>query len=523
MPFVLPDIIEQADQEYPERTALHFGKETLRYGALAARVRALADGLRRLGVVRGDRVVVCAGNHPDAIVSFWAVQRIGACVSIIASDLPGEKIDYILHDSGARVLIIHARILARVVERLPSVPDLARVVVIGGDAGENPLFASFDAVLGDPDAGVPRGLRPLGVDLAALIYTSGSTGEPKGVALTHHNMMAALRSLSAYLGYRADDVVLCVLPISFDYGLYQVIMTFAAGGTLVMEPEGQLPTTVLRRVQNHRCTVLPGISTLFHLIDRYAAMGSFDLSSVRMLTNTGMALRARHIAILKRLFPQARIFSMYGLTECKRCTYLPPEDIDRKPESVGIAIPNTEILVVDDDGTPCRPGVVGQLVVRGETVMQGYWRDGAKTAQKIRPHPVYGDRSLFTGDYGWIDEEGYFYFTGRMDDVFKIRGRKIIVGEIEKVFYDHADIQEAAVMVAAGGDGEDTIVAFYATRNGTPEPELRQHCGTVLEAHQVPHTFVPLPALPKNMNGKIDRQKLKEQFEERRLGEGVPA
>lgn len=517
MSFVLPDIIEQANKEAPERIALHFGKETLTYRALAARVRALADGLRRLGVARGDRVVVCAGNHPDAIVSFWAVQRIGACVSVIASDLPGEKIDCILRDSGARLLVVHARILGRVANLLATVPDLKRVVVIGDVWAGDPLLSSFDAVLGDPDAAVPPGSRPLSVDLASLIYTSGSTGEPKGVMLTHQNMMAALRSLTAYLGYRSDDTVLCVLPISFDYGLYQVIMTFAAGGTLVLEPEGQLPATVLRNVQNHRCTVLPGISTLFHLIDRYAAMGSFDLSSVRMLTNTGMALRARHIAILKRLFPQARIFSMYGLTECKRCTYLPPEDIDRKPESVGIAIPNTEILVVDEAGMPCPSGVVGQLVIRGETVMQGYWRDAEKTAQKIRPHPVYGDRSLFTGDYGWIDEEGYFHFTGRMDDVFKIRGRKVIVGEIEKAFYDHADIQEAAVMVASSGDGEDSVVAFYATRDGTPEHDLRQYLGSVLEAHQVPHILVPLSALPKNMNGKIDRQKLKEQFE------GVPA
>jgi len=521
--FVLPDIIDQAQATSPDRIALRFETQSWTYGVLANRIRALADGLRGLGITRGDRVVICAGNHPDAIVAFWAGHAIGACMSIIASDQPGDKIDYILRDSGARVLIIHNRILGRVDDRLADIPDLSGVVVIGAAGPLRAGLTAFEAVLGDPDAAVPRNVRPIGVDLACIIYTSGSTGEPKGVTLTHQNMVAALASLTAYLGYRATDTVLCMLPISFDYGLYQIIMTFAVGATLVLEPEGQLPPAILRSLQNHRCTVLPGISTLFHLLDRYAAMGSFDLSSVRMVTNTGMALQAQHIEILKRLLPKARIFSMYGLTECKRCTYLPPEDLDRKQGSVGIAIPNTEIMVVDETGKPCPAGAVGELVVRGQTVMQGYWRSPEETARKIRAHPIFGDRCLFTGDYGWLDEEGYFHFTGRKDDIVKIRGRKVIVGEIEKAVYEHANVQEAAVVVATGADGEDAIVAFYAARGTTAESDLRQHCGGMLEAYQVPHVFVPVTGLPRNVNGKIDRHKLKQQFESRHQKEGVSA
>lgn len=247
---------------------------------------------------------------------------------------------------------------------------------------ENNLI-NFDDFISDPisEANIP--LQAISVDLASIIYTSGSTGEPKGVMLSHQNMMAATRSLVNYLEYHHDDTVMAVLPIAFDYGLYQIILAFFVGGTVVLESNNTPPPVVLRHIQQYRCTIMPGLSSLYSLLDIYASKGSFDLSSIRLVSNTGMALRKQHVSMIKRLFPTAKIFSMYGLTECKRCTYLPPDDLDRKPDSVGIAIPNTQIMVVDDNNQPCTAGEIGQLLIRGETVMQGYWRNSEATEKEL--------------------------------------------------------------------------------------------------------------------------------------------
>lgn len=508
MSFVLPDLLSKASYEHPRKTAIVFDKDAISFGELQDRVTRMADRLRGLGVQRGDRIVVCVGNQIDGLVSFWATLVAGAVVSMVAIDTTPEKMLYILRDTEARVLIVRGEAFDALREVI-SQANVQTTLVLGlGAQDEGESLLDFHRQLTSTGRPAERKDRPISMDLASIVYTSGSTGDPKGVVLTHRNMMAAHQSLQAYLGYRADDVVLCPLPISFDYGLYQVILAAAVGATLVLEPEGQLPTVIMRDIQQHRCTILPGIATLYHLLDRYAAMGRFDLSSIRMVTNTGMALRPSHVLSLQRLFAGAQIFSMYGLTECKRTTYLPPEEIETRPDSVGVAIPNTEIMIIDDDGLPCRDGEIGQLVVRGETVMQGYWRDERKTAEKIGIHPVFGDRCLYTGDRGYLDASGYFHFTGRSDDVVKVRGRKVVTVEIERVLHQYDGIGEAAVVVSDAGDDSE-IVAFFSASRPLSSDELRMHCAKHLEPHQIPKVFSPLGSLPKAINGKIDKRQLK--------------
>jgi acyl-coenzyme A synthetase/AMP-(fatty) acid ligase len=255
---------------------------------------------------------------------------------------------------------------------------------------------------------------------------------------------------------------------------------------------------------------VPGVPIMFELLDRAASLGRFDLSHVRYVTNTGAALLPRHIETIRRLFPGAAIFSMYGLTECKRCTYLPPHLIDSRPGSVGIAIPNTEIMVVDDEDRPCPPDVVGQLVVRGGTVMQGYWRCPEATAERIRRHPVTGGRCLYTGDYGSLDDEGFFTFKGRMDEVVKVRGRKLIPREVEDVLRRIPGVREAAVTCAARDDGDHDISAFVELETGADldEASLRDACRASLERFQVPTGYRVVDRLPRNENGKIDKPAL---------------
>src|SRR5262249_30798334 len=273
-----------------------------------------------------------------------------------------------------------------------------------------------DALAGGPvDAPPPR--RNIDIDLAAIIYTSGSTGDPKGVMLTHRNMLTAATSIATYLENVEDDVILCVLPLAFDYGLYQMIMAVFIGARLVLERSFAFPTRVLETVVSEGVTGFPGVFTIFAILAEMKSLSDYDFSKIRYASNTAAALPVKHILMLKDIFPKAKIFSMYGLTECKRCTYLLPADLDRKPTSVGIAIPNTELWIVDENDKKLGPNEVGQFVIRGVTVMKGYWEKPEATAKKLRPGPPLGEQVLYTGDLCRLDEDGYLYFVGRMDDI----------------------------------------------------------------------------------------------------------
>lgn len=489
------DAFEAGAARQPDRIAIVEGRTTLTYREVSARIAHMTHKLRERGVHRGDRVVICAGNRVETVVAFWAALAAGGITVVIGPEQSAAKLHHVLTDSGARVMIA----TSEVVERLSGKPSPSIMIVDDETATE---------ALAVPNS---EGVEVISEDLAALIYTSGSTGDAKGVMLSHGNMLAALASLNEYLENTADDVFLCVLPLAFDYGLYQMIMAFSVGATLVLQRDMSAPIQVIKDIEKYSCTVIPGVPLLFELIERFSRFGMPDVSSVRCLTNTGAALLPRHIDTIQRLFPGAAIYSMYGVTECKRCTYLPPHLIDAKPASVGIAIPNTEIMVLDDEGRPCTPFAVGQLVVRGGTVMQGYWGLPEETARKIRTHPVRGGRCLYTGDYGYLDEDGHFYFKGRMDDVIKVRGRKLIPRDIEDVLRAFDGIADAAVIVTTLPDGTHDTTAILEARSVDLD-ELHRHCRRELENFQLPHRFELVDRLPRNTNGKVDKLDLGRRY-----------
>ena len=498
---------------HPDRVALRFGRLSFTYADLSEQVRLLATQLRDFGVDRGDRMVICAGNRPETVVGFWAALAVGAVATVISHEQGTSKIRHVLHDSGAVVMLAPATLFQTIIEDGPVA--LKGAVVLDATAPLGPAPIATVPFPGRTDrAGEPwHSAATISEDLAALVYTSGTTGPAKGVMLSHGNMLAALASLNEYLGNRPDDVFLNVLPLAFDYGLYQMIMAFSVGATLVLERDMVLPLQTLKTIQQHGCTVVPGVPVFFDLIAQFSRLGRFDLSSVRYVTNTGAALLPQHIEAIQRLFPRAAVYSMYGVTECKRCTYLPPHLIDAKPASVGVAIPNTEILIVDEQDRPCPPHQVGQLVVRGATVMQGYWQRPDDTAERIRQHPVRGGRCLYTGDYGYLDDDGCFYFKGRMDDVIKVRGRKLIPTEIEEVLCDIEGVREAVVVCTERADGEHHIAAFVSADNGRVDADvLRTGCRRELESYQMPAQFEICQRLPRNENGKVDKEALRRLF-----------
>ena len=505
---LLHDYLSNSAKLSPDKVALVCGKNRLTYAEIDTRANALARHLAGAGVQRGDRVIVFADNTPETVIAFWAALKANAVVSVVNPQTKANKLRYLLKDCRPAALVTDQHLYGVFAEPARECPHL-RTIVVSGAIDDQKLAAlkiaqRWDQVLKTENPVAPA-RRCIDIDLAAIVYTSGSTGDPKGVMLTHRNMLAAATSISAYLEIQPDEVILGVLPLAFDYGLYQMIMAFRAGARLVLERSFAYPAQVLKVMVDEGVTGFPGVPTIFALLAEMKSLRDYDLSKVRYVTNTAAALPVKHILMLKDLFPGARIYSMYGLTECKRCTYLPPADLDRKPTSVGIAIPNTEMWIVDENGNKVGPNVVGQLVIRGATVMKGYWEKPEETAKKLKPGPLPGEQVLYTGDYCRMDEEGYLYFVARMDDVIKSRGEKVAPKEVETALMNIPGVKEAAVIGVPDETLGQAVKAYVVFENGffIPEREIQKECQRRLESFMVPKHVAVVPSLPKTDTGKI--------------------
>lgn len=506
----LSDYLVNSAKNYPNKIALCIDKQKFTYEELNEKSNQLAQYLKNKGIVRGDRVVVSCGNTYQAVITFWGVLKLGAVVSLVSSDLSEEKLDYILLDSGASSLVCTSKQYEGLLQPIKTGSYSLKSILLVDTGEMDELLGAeiFDLALISSSSQKPNSMA-LDIDLASIIYTSGSTGEPKGVMLTHRNMLSASTSINQYLGHSEDDTIVSVLPISFDYGLYQMIMAFSVGATLVLEKNFTWPAQILKKISDFKATVLPVVPSMVPLLKQHGERFPYDLSSVRCITNTGAALNLKHIDMLTEQFSKAKVFSMYGLTECKRCTYLPPDMIKTKPGSVGIAIPNTELWVVGEDGSRLGANQVGQLVIRGATVMKGYWKKPEKTAEKLKDGPLPDEKLLYTGDYCWLDEDGCLYFHGRMDEVLKCRGIKVSPKEVEAKLMQHPAIIEVAVIGVDDLEWGTAIHAFIAASEKVTLNELQQYAQNTLASEQRPKFISILKSLPKSTNGKIDKLALK--------------
>jgi amino acid adenylation domain-containing protein len=511
---LLHDYLLDSAQRSPEKVALVCQAQRVTFADLDRRSNALAHALAARGVCRGDRVLVFADNTVEVVIAFWAVLKANAVVSVVNPLTKADKLTYLLNDCRAKALITDSHLRGVFTEAAARTEHLVGTIVTGkvdpGWLDALPGGVAFaDAIAaGSPDN--PPQRRCIDIDLAAIIYTSGSTGDPKGVMLTHRNMLTAATSVSAYLGYQEQDVVLSALPLSFDYGLYQMLMCVRQGATLVLERSFTFPTPVLQQIAKERCTVFPLVPTMAAILTEMKNVAAFDFSCIRLVTNTAAALTERHIAAILRIFSGAQLFSMYGLTECKRCTYLPPADLVRKPGSVGIAIPNTEVWVVDENGQRVPPGVVGELVVRGATVMRGYWEKPEATAKRLKPGPLPGEMVLYTGDFCRQDEEGYVYFVGRKDDIIKSRGEKVAPKEVESQVSCIPGVKECAVIGVPDELLGQAVKCFVVLEQGSglTEKQIQGEAMLRLENFMVPKYVVIVPDLPKTTTGKIKKTDL---------------
>ena len=331
--------------------------------------------------------------------------------------------------------------------------------------------------------------------------------------LSHRNMVSACNSISEYLGLREDDVIMCALPVSFDYGLYQILMGFKMGATIFLEPSFSFPVKILEVMQKERITVFPGVPTMFAMLMGLDILTRFDLSAVRMFTNTAAALSAKQIEDLRKTFPAAKLFSMYGLTECKRVTYLPPDQLDKRPTSVGRGMPNEEVYLIDEDGRRLPNGSTGQLVVRGSNVMVGYWGKPEETEKRLKPGQYPGERVLHTGDLFRTDEEGYLYFVGRTDDIIKSRGEKVSPREVENAIHDLPGVSQVAVIGVPDPVLGEAIKAYIVLKEGASytEREIVKHCLARLENFMAPKHVEFVTTLPMTNTGKVSKSELRKR------------
>ena len=342
------------------------------------------------------------------------------------------------------------------------------------------------------------------------MYTSGSTGHPKGVMLTHHNVCFAVDSIVEYLELTSSDRVLCVLQLSFGYGLSQLLTCVTAGATLVLGGSFAMPGRVVKALEQHEITGLPGVPTVFQVLISLRGLAERQLPHLRFLTNAGAALPAAAVAALKETFPHAKVFSMYGLTECIRVSYLPPDEIERRPTSSGIPMPGTEAWVEDDHGNALGPGQVGELMVSGGHVMQGYWRDPDATAARLRAGRWPWAPVLATGDLFRRDEDGYLFWVGRTDDLIKSRGEKVYPREIEEILQATEGVAEAVVVGVPDRLLGQAIHAHVAPVEGAllDEKGLRRRCAEMLEDYMVPKRVIMHERIPRTPRGKVDRAAL---------------
>jgi len=529
---LLHELLSSSACNWPTTLALTAGAMHWAYAEVWSATSACAAGLLNLDLPRTGRVGIYLEKRFETVVASFGAPAAGGVMVPMNPLLKPEQVVYIARDCNVCILVTSPERLALLAPVLCECPDLRHVVVTEGAAADSVLPAMPPGITLHRwadllDAPSRPGRRVIDTDLCAILYTSGSTGRPKGVVLSHRNMVAGAKSVASYLGNGPHDTLLAALPLSFDAGFSQLTTAFHAGARVVLL-NYLLPRDVLKAMAREKVTGLTAVPPLYiqlTQLDWPAEIGEH----LRYFANTGGRMPRETLDALRARVPKAKPFLMYGLTEAFRSTYLPPEEVDRRPDSIGKAIPNAEILVLREDGTECGPDEPGELVHRGALVGQGYWNDPEKTAERYRLlTPGHGGRvaglqlpeyAVFSGDTVRKDAEGFLYFVGRRDEMIKTSGYRVSPTEVEEILYatklvgecvvfgvDHPQLGQAIQVIATPPTGADALDV----------QALLAECKRHMPAYMVPGGIEPaVGPLPRNPNGKIDRKLLSTQWLDR--------
>ncbi len=534
MPDLIHQFIARSAQASPDAPALLFKDKCFSYEQLLRTVESCANALLGLGIEPGERVAVYLPKQPEAVFGLFGAAAAGACFVPINPLLKPRQLAHILPHCNVRVLITSITRLEMLSDVVATCPDLHTIVVVDERLPEDSsalpqTLLTYDAFCGSASA-KHEPHRRIDTDMTAILYTSGSTGNPKGVVLSHRNMVAGANSVASYLGNRPEDRILAVLPLSFDAGLSQLTTAFAVGASVVLM-DYLLPRDVIRAVVRYGITGLAAVPPLWNQL-KDLEWPAEAVQSLRYITNTGGAMPVPTTHALQRTLPNTLIFLMYGLTESFRSTFLPPDQVNVRPDSMGKAIPNAEILVINEAGGECAPREPGELVHRGALVSLGYWNDPEKTAERFKPCPVQPaqipniELAVWSGDQVMKDEEGYLYFISRKDEMIKTSGYRVSPTEVEECAYASGLVAAAAAVGpphAGLGQAILLLVTPGADIGGREDLEaaVLAHCRRELPNFMVPSIIVVRSALPLNQNGKIDRRALLDEYSD--IFQVVPA
>ena len=520
----LHHLLEHRAASHGQAPALTFKSTTFSYAGLWRRICGVSAGLTQLGLEREQRVAVFLDKCIETVAAIFGTSAVGGAFVPINPLLRQHQVSYILNDCGVRVLVTSPERMNLLGEALNACPSVEHIVLVDAGAANINLSRTvgctvhlWSQLFDSEDPALPLS-GAIDLDIAAILYTSGSTGKPKGVVLSHRNLIVGAESVSQYLNNSAEDVILAVLPLSFDAGFSQLTTAFSVGAHVVLM-NYLVPGDVVRLCARHGVTGLTCVPPLWiQIADQ--AWPEKVASAIRYFANTGGKMPKPILDKLRGHFPRAKPFLMYGLTEAFRSTYLDPTEVDRRPDSIGKAIPNAEILVVRPDGTRCDPGEEGELVHRGALVAMGYWNDHETTARRFRPAPGRDvswrtpEIAVWSGDTVVADKEGYLYFVGRRDEMIKTSGYRVSPTEIEEEAYATGLVRDAValgvedaklgqhillVVSPAGSDGLDGAALIAAMKRKMP-------------LYMVPSVVVVRDEIPRSPNGKFDRAMLREEL-----------
>lgn len=515
---LLHHLIARQASRKGDSTALLYKEETVTYRELWTLVRKVANGLLTCGLVASDRVAIFLPKQIETVVSIFATSGAGGCFVPLNPVLKPKQVSYILDDCQARILITSQQRYQLLRDTLADCSNLRTIILIDGSTSDSDNVIGWSELQAAPTTELPPRIDQ---DIAAILYTSGSTGQPKGVILSHRNMMAGASSVTSYLGNTSQDRILAVLPLSFDAGLSQLTTAFSAGAVVALI-EYLLPRDVLRAVVRYRITGLTAVPPLWNLLSRLEWPDE-AAQTLRYIASTGGAMPVATTKALRQRLPATLLYLMYGLTEAFRSTYLPPDQVDKRPTSIGKAIPNAEILVINEAGNICAPGEAGELVHRGALVSLGYWNDPEKTSERFRPYRCQNaalpltEIAVWSGDQVVMDEEGYLYFISRKDEMIKTSGYRVSPTEIEEVAYSSGLVTGAVALGAPHPLLGQAIVLVVSPATQTADrvrlaAELLKLCQRELPNFMTPAQVLVEDTLPHNSNGKLDRKALTDKY-----------
>lgn len=507
---LIPDLLEHQMLLLPEKTGVVFNNTSYSYRVINSEASRVASWLQSIGIHPGDRVALSGTNHIRLISGLFGILKAGAVCVPIHPNTPAANFEFVIGHSSPKVLIVDQDVLRHQENTFRRHPLLAILATDWVHSTQlPPSVVTWEQAMMYPE--FTLSVSESSESLAAIIYTSGSTKNPRGVMLGHQQVTFATRAINSVLANTSNDVILMGLPMSFDYGLYQIFLAFASGAVLVLEPQFSVPMAIPRIIRRHSVTGFPGVPSLFAMLLRSRLLERTELPSLRYITSTGDVFPPAYVRRLQDLLPGVSVIPMYGLTECKRVSIMPYGCLEGRETSVGRPLPGTTVSIVDDSNCEVPPGTIGELVVRGPHVMMGYWHDPEETARRFRHDPVTCETELHTGDYFRVDDEGFLYFVGRGEIFIKSLGQKISPLEIESVVLEIEGVIEVAAVGVPDPVRGEAVHLFISLMNGidVSTQRISEYCQKRLIPAAVPSRITILKSLPKNSNQKIDRLQLR--------------